>query len=106
MKYIIVVLVRNDMVDNNAPRDVRVLYVRMLQESVGVTEPATPVEIAYELGTVDVHEPIETVLHSMVGHGLARDSIEVVPNQNHRPRELRLIKEYQLSRTSLEEWYE
>lgn len=82
------------------PRDAWLLYIRMMQNDVGVTEPATRIEIENSLSTKDLHEPLEIVLQSMLTHGLVEKRIQPIADSS--TKRTRLIEVYQASLVSVE----
>lgn len=90
------------MTSKRIPEDVPRLWARMLQNSVGVTNSVTAVEIEFKLDTSGLQKPLESTLNSMVRHELAEQQIEVVPKMNTSGERPRLIRTYQVSVDSLE----
>jgi hypothetical protein len=90
------------MLDENIPENARRLWLRMLQNWVGVTSSLTAVEIELKLNTRGFRQPLETTLNSMVAHGLAEEQVELVPKADSTGERRRVIRTYQISGDSVE----
>jgi hypothetical protein len=90
------------MLDENIPENARRLWLRMLQNWVGVTSSLTAVEIELKLNTRGFRQPLETTLNSMVAHGLAEKQVELVPKADSTGERRRVIRTYQISGDSVE----